>query len=102
MRTGFTKGGQTCQSIPYLELVVPEIVKRQTHSFVVIDNLRYDQWKVFLKAVANYYKLEKKFLTTPFYSHTICETRFSRHRLKWKNSFRNIGKMILKKEVKPV
>jgi hypothetical protein len=32
---------------------------------VVIDNLRYDQWKTFLK-VSNYYKLEKKSLTLFF------------------------------------
>jgi hypothetical protein len=29
----------------------------------------------FESEVANYYKLEKKFLTTPFYSHTICLKR---------------------------
>jgi hypothetical protein len=29
---------------------------------VVIDNLRYDQWKTFESEVSNYYKLEKKSL----------------------------------------
>jgi hypothetical protein len=56
----------------------------------------------FLKEVANYYKLEKKFLLRHF-THTICwNAIFSGLTpLEMENSFRNIGKMILKKEVKP-
>jgi hypothetical protein len=32
--------------------------------FVVIDNLRYDQWKFFESVVNDYYKLEKNCPTT--------------------------------------
>ena len=45
----------------FRELVVPEIVKKDKPIlFVVIDNLRYDQWKAFENVVNNYYKLEKE------------------------------------------
>ena len=41
----------------FRELVVPELVKKDKPVlFVVIDNLRYDQWKVFESVVNNYYK----------------------------------------------
>ena len=43
------------------ELVAPEIRKKDKPIlFVVIDNLRYDQWKAFESVVNNYYKLEKE------------------------------------------
>ena len=43
------------------ELVAPEIRKKdQPILFVVIDNLRYDQWKAFESVVNNHYKLEKE------------------------------------------
>jgi hypothetical protein len=43
------------------ELVAPEIRKKdKSILFVVIDNLRYDQWKAFESVVNNYYKLEKE------------------------------------------
>ena len=43
------------------ELVAPEIRKKvKPILFVVIDNLRYDQWKAFESVVNNYYKLEKE------------------------------------------
>jgi CheY-like chemotaxis protein len=52
---------------PYLsheifgELVAPEIRKKEKPIlFVVIDNLRYDQWKAFESIVNNHYKLEKE------------------------------------------
>lgn len=42
------------------ELVAPEIRKKDKPIlFIVIDNLRYDQWKAFESTVNNYYKLEK-------------------------------------------
>ncbi|MEE1898711.1 MULTISPECIES: bifunctional response regulator/alkaline phosphatase family protein [Flavobacterium] len=44
----------------FKELVVPEIKKKQPILFVVIDNLRYDQWKAFESVVNNHYKLEKE------------------------------------------
>jgi hypothetical protein len=50
----------------------------------------------FESEVANYYKLEKKFLTTPFYPQPPVYPRFSPvwHRLKWKTV--SVLEMILK------
>ncbi len=43
------------------EYVAPEIRKKdKTILFIVIDNLRYDQWKAFESSINNYYKLEKE------------------------------------------
>ena len=43
------------------ELVAPEIRKKDKPIlFIVIDNLRYDQWKAFEGIVNNHYKLEKE------------------------------------------
>lgn len=44
----------------FRELVVPEIKKKQPILFVVIDNLRWDQWKAFESVINNHYKLEKE------------------------------------------
>jgi CheY-like chemotaxis protein len=43
------------------EYVAPEIRKKDNPIlFIVIDNLRYDQWKAFESTINNYYKLEKE------------------------------------------
>lgn len=43
------------------ELVAPELRKKEKPIlFIVIDNLRYDQWKAFESIVNNHYKLEKE------------------------------------------
>ena len=43
------------------EYVAPEIRKKDKPIlFIVIDNLRYDQWKAFENTINNYYKLEKE------------------------------------------
>ena len=43
------------------EFVAPEIRKKDKPIlFIVIDNLRYDQWKAFESIVNNHYKLEKE------------------------------------------
>jgi CheY-like chemotaxis protein len=61
----------------FRELVVPEIVKKDKPIlFVVIDNLRYDQWKVFESEVSNYYKLEKE---VPYYSILPTATQYARN-----------------------
>ena len=44
----------------FKEMVVPEISKSQPTLLVVIDNLRYDQWKAFEPIVNNYYKKEQE------------------------------------------
>ena len=71
----------------FRELVVPEIVKKETRGadelskakpilFVVIDNLRYDQWKVFESVVGNHYKLEKE---VPYYAILPTATQYARN-----------------------
>ncbi len=44
----------------FKDKVVPEISKDQPTLFIVIDNLRYDQWKAFEPIVNNYYKKEEE------------------------------------------
>ncbi|TSE11546.1 MULTISPECIES: PglZ domain-containing protein [Aquimarina] len=44
----------------FKEKVVPEISKDQPTLLVVIDNLRYDQWKAFEPTINNYYKKEQE------------------------------------------
>ncbi|AXT49859.1 PglZ domain-containing protein [Aquimarina sp. BL5] len=44
----------------FKQKVVPEISKDQPTLFIVIDNLRYDQWKAFEPIVNNYYKKEEE------------------------------------------
>ncbi|TRX06208.1 T9SS response regulator signal transducer PorX [Flavobacterium gawalongense] len=61
----------------FKELVVPEIVKKDKPVlFVVIDNLRYDQWKAFENVVGNYYKLEKE---VPYYAILPTATQYARN-----------------------
>ncbi|MEZ7499473.1 bifunctional response regulator/alkaline phosphatase family protein [Flavobacterium sp. Arc3] len=61
----------------FKELVVPEIVKKDKPIlFVVIDNLRYDQWKTFESEVSNYYKLEKE---VPYFAILPTATQYARN-----------------------
>lgn len=71
----------------FRELVVPELVKKDTRGgaeqskakpvlFVVIDNLRYDQWKAIESTVANHYKLEKE---TPYFASLPTATQYARN-----------------------
>ena len=61
----------------FRELVVPEITKKDRPVlFVVIDNLRYDQWKAFESVVANHYKLEKE---VPYYAILPTATQYARN-----------------------
>lgn len=61
----------------FKELVLPEIQKKDKPVlFVVIDNLRYDQWKAFESVVANYYKLEKE---VPYFSILPTATQYARN-----------------------
>ncbi len=61
----------------FRELVVSEIVKKDMPIlFVVIDNLRYDQWKVFENVIANHYKLEKE---VPYYAILPTATQYARN-----------------------
>ena len=56
--------------------VVPEISKDQPTLFVVIDNLRYDQWKAFEPIISNYYK---KASEEPYYSILPTATQYARN-----------------------
>lgn len=61
----------------FKELVVPEIVKKDKPIlFVVIDNLRYDQWKVFESVIGNHYKIEKE---VPYYAILPTATQYARN-----------------------
>lgn len=61
----------------FREVVVPEIVKKDKPVlFVVIDNLRYDQWKAFESVVTNHYKLEKEI---PYYAILPTATQYARN-----------------------
>ena len=61
----------------FRELVVPELVKKDKPVlFVVIDNLRYDQWKSIESTVNNFYKLEKE---VPYYAILPTATQYARN-----------------------
>ena len=61
----------------FKELVVPELKKKERPVlFVVIDNLRYDQWKAFEATVGNHYKLEKE---VPYYAILPTATQYARN-----------------------
>ncbi|MFD1096031.1 T9SS response regulator signal transducer PorX [Salegentibacter chungangensis] len=60
----------------FKEKVVPEINKDQPTLLVVIDNLRYDQWKAFEPVIAPYYKKEKE---SPYYSILPTATQYARN-----------------------
>jgi CheY-like chemotaxis protein len=56
--------------------VVPVLKEKQPVLMLVIDNLRYDQWKAFEPVVLNYYKKESE---TPFYSILPTATQYARN-----------------------
>ncbi|WP_121665425.1 T9SS response regulator signal transducer PorX [Mesonia aquimarina] len=60
----------------FREQIVPELSKEQPTLLVVIDNLRYDQWRAFEPIVNNYYKKEKE---TSFSSILPTATQYARN-----------------------
>ncbi|EZH75458.1 chemotaxis protein CheY [Aquimarina atlantica] len=60
----------------FREKVVPEISKNQPTLLVVIDNLRYDQWKAFEPIINNYYKKEQE---VSYYSILPTATQYARN-----------------------
>jgi CheY-like chemotaxis protein len=56
--------------------IVPELSKEQPTLLVVIDNLRFDQWKAFEPIVNNYYKKEKE---STFFSILPTATQYARN-----------------------
>ncbi len=95
----------------FKELVVPEIKKKDRPIlFVVIDNLRYDQWKSFETVISNYYKLEKE---VPYFSILPTATQYARNSIfsglmpsemekqfpqYWKNDVEDGGKNLFEAE----
>lgn len=95
----------------FREMVVPVLVKKeQPVFFVVIDNLRYDQWKVFESIINNHYKLEKE---VPYFSILPTATQYARnaifsgltplemekkHPQYWKNDVEDGGKNLYEAE----
>ena len=60
----------------FRDKVVPELSREQPTLFIVIDNLRYDQWRAFEPIVLNYYKKE---VETPYYSILPTATQYARN-----------------------
>jgi len=60
----------------FKDKVVPELSNDQSTLLIVIDNLRYDQWKAFEPIVNNYYK---KVSETPFFSILPTATQYARN-----------------------
>ncbi len=94
----------------FKELVVPEIKKPENILFVVIDNLRYDQWKAFESVVNNHYKLESE---VPYYPILPTATQYARNAIfsgllpldmekqfpqYWKNDVEDGGKNLFEAE----
>ncbi|KJD36050.1 chemotaxis protein CheY [Tamlana sedimentorum] len=60
----------------FKEMVVPEINNEQPTLLVVIDNLRYDQWKVFEPIINNYFKKDSE---DAFFSILPTATQYARN-----------------------
>jgi CheY-like chemotaxis protein len=60
----------------FKEKIVPELNTNQPTLLIVIDNLRYDQWKAFEPIVNNYYK---KTSESSFYSILPTATQYARN-----------------------
>jgi len=60
----------------FKDQIAPQLSKEQPTLLVVIDNLRYDQFKVFEPIISNYYK---KDLEMPFYSILPTATQYARN-----------------------
>lgn len=57
---------------------IPELEKNETVFLIVIDNLRYDQWKIIQPIIQDYYKVEKEEL---FCSILPTATQYARNAL---------------------
>lgn len=60
----------------FAEKIAPELKKGQPTLLVVVDNLRFDQWKSFEPIIANYYKKESE---STFYSILPTATQYARN-----------------------
>jgi len=60
----------------FKEKIAPELGKEQPTLLVVVDNLRYDQWKVFEPIINNYYKKAQE---SAFFSILPTATQYARN-----------------------
>ncbi len=60
----------------FKDKIAPQLSKEQPTLLVVVDNLRYDQWKAFEPFVANHYKKETE---EPFFSILPTATQYARN-----------------------
>ncbi len=60
----------------FKEKVVPQLKQNKPTLLIVIDNLRWDQWKAFEPIINNYYKKEAEI---PFYSILPTATQYARN-----------------------
>lgn len=60
----------------FKQKVVQHLSDKQPTIMIVIDNLRYDQWKAFEPIISNYYKKESEI---PFYSILPTATQYARN-----------------------
>ena len=60
----------------FRERIAPELSKEQPTLLVVVDNLRYDQWKAFEPFISNHYKKQKE---EAFYSILPTATQYARN-----------------------
>ena len=60
----------------FKEKIAPELGKEQPTLLVVVDNLRYDQWKVFEPIINNYYKKAQE---NAFFSILPTATQYARN-----------------------
>jgi len=74
----FEKGAEapTMSHTIFKEKIVPEIDEKQPTLLLVVDNLRYDQWKALEPVISNYYKKEKE---EPYYSILPTATQYARN-----------------------
>ena len=94
----------------FKEKVFPELSKEQPTVVLLIDNLRYDQWKAFEPIVNNYYKKSKE---VPFFSILPTATQYARNAMfsglmpsemerlypqYWKNDIEQGGKNLFEAE----
>lgn len=60
----------------FREKIAPQLSKEQPTLLIVVDNLRYDQWKAFEPSVANHYKKENE---EAFFSILPTATQYARN-----------------------
>ncbi|WP_239000376.1 T9SS response regulator signal transducer PorX [Hyunsoonleella ulvae] len=71
-----TSGAPIMSHTLFKDKIVPELSKEQPTLLVVVDNLRYDQWKVFEPVINNYYKKERE---DAFFSILPTATQYARN-----------------------